>query len=145
VSSELPFVEAVSSRQAAEHAAWVSERVVAENDLLFGSDDWERFGLRVVDQDGLVIGGVAGHSHWSLGHVDHIWVNPDHRHRGLGARLLSEATQLLHDRGCSAVSLETYSFQNAADFYRSHGFEVVLTIDDHPRGHRRWTLSRSLP
>lgn len=145
MSSEWPLIEAVSSGEAAEHADWAMARVVADNDQLFGRDDWERFGLRVVDHDGLVIGGIAGYSHWSLGHVDHIWIHPDHRKEGLGTRLLSEAARLLHDRGCSVVSLETYSFQDAIDFYRGHGFEVVLTIENHPHGHRRWTLSRPLP
>jgi hypothetical protein len=38
-------------------------------------------------------------------------------------------------RGCTQIVLKTFSFQGPA-FYKRHGFEVVATIHDHPRGHR---------
>jgi ribosomal protein S18 acetylase RimI-like enzyme len=139
------LIEVVAPQDRADHAAWATERVVADNNDTFGPDDWDRFGLRAVDRDGTVVGGIAGYSHWALGHVDHLWIHPGHRRRGLGSRLLSAAGRLLHERGCRAVILETYSFQDALPFYRHHGFEIVLTTEDHPPGHRRWTLSRPLP
>lgn len=144
VSGQLS-IEAVPQGDLGAHAAWATQRVVAENDGTYGSDDWERFGLRAVDRDATVVGGIAGYSHWALGHIDHFWVHPDHRRQGLGSELLTEADRLLHDRGCAAVMLETYSFQNALTFYRRHGYEVVLAVEGHPPGHRRWTLNRPLP
>ena len=37
----------------------------------------------------------------------------------------------------------TFSFQ-ALTFYERNGFEVVATIDDHPRGHRNHLLRKRL-
>jgi len=37
----------------------------------------------------------------------------------------------------------TFSFQAPA-FYEKHGFEVVATIDDHPRGHRNSLMRKRL-
>jgi hypothetical protein len=37
----------------------------------------------------------------------------------------------------------TFSFQ-APEFYRKHGFEVVATIDDDPRGHQNLLMRKRL-
>jgi hypothetical protein len=37
----------------------------------------------------------------------------------------------------------TFSFQ-APSFYERNGFEVVATIDDHPRGHKNFLMRKRL-
>jgi ribosomal protein S18 acetylase RimI-like enzyme len=37
----------------------------------------------------------------------------------------------------------TFSFQAPA-FYERHGFEVIATIDDHPRGHQNLLMRKPL-
>jgi hypothetical protein len=38
----------------------------------------------------------------------------------------------------------TFSFQAPA-FYAKRGFDVVATIDDHPRGHKNYLMRKRLP
>lgn len=138
-------IEVVPLRESPDHAVWAREHIVAENDRSFGPDDWERFGLRATTPSEHVVGGVAGYTHWALGHIEHLWVHPERRRTRVASRLLLGAIRVMNDRGCNRVILETYSFQNALPFYQWHGFHVAMTVDDHPPGHRRWTLSRTLP
>jgi ribosomal protein S18 acetylase RimI-like enzyme len=71
------------------------------------------------------------------------WVDESRRHRGLGTRLFEAAEQEARRRGCTQIVLMTFSFQAPA-FYERHGFEVVATIDNHPRGHHNLLMRKRL-
>jgi ribosomal protein S18 acetylase RimI-like enzyme len=56
--------------------------------------------------------------------IDELYVEPEHRSRGLGGLLLAHALRFLQDRGIIAVSLEvSHDNQVAIGFYAKHGFE----------------------
>ncbi|MEU8307854.1 GNAT family N-acetyltransferase [Actinomadura sp. NPDC048955] len=61
------------------------------------------------------------------GEVD-IQVRPEHRRRGLGARLLAAAAQGLREDGRSSVIAQVLAGTPAVPFLESHGFECVLTL-----------------
>lgn len=72
-----------------------------------------------------------------VGTLLRLYVDPDHRTRGLGTRLLDEVRERLEEYGCSrleAMVLERNEPGNA--FYRSYGFERdrvgATTIDGDP-------------
>lgn len=58
------------------------------------------------------------------GLIENVVVHPDHRRRGMGARLLEHALDLAWDAGCYKVMLQTGT-QNAytRDFYSRVGFD----------------------
>lgn len=68
------------------------------------------------------------------GLLSNIWVEPTHRDRGIGTRLLEATETRLAERGADVCRLEVMAAnEDARRFYRSHGFET-----------RRVTMDRSL-
>jgi ribosomal protein S18 acetylase RimI-like enzyme len=57
------------------------------------------------------------------GVVEHLYVRPDHRNRGVGSALLDAAERALADEDVDALALEVMAGNDAARrFYRRHGF-----------------------
>lgn len=71
------------------------------------------------------------------------WVEESRRHCGLGTKLLQAAEQEARRRGCRQIMLMTFSFQ-APGFYARNGFEVVASIEEHPRGHTNLLMRKRL-
>lgn len=84
---------------------------------------------------GLIWGGVL--------HISFLWVDEAARGKGGGTRLIDAAETYARERRCHMVALDTHSFQ-ARPFYEKRGYEVVATIDDYPKGHRKFYLKKML-
>ena len=97
----------------------------------------------VVRDGGNIVGGICGNTWGGTCELRLFWVAPAYRGRGLGTRLFQAAEQEARRRGCIQIVLMTFSFQ-APSFYEKHGFEVVATLEDHPRGHRNFLMRRHL-
>lgn len=100
--------------------------------------------LKITDPEGAVIGGCLGEIYcWKVMSVDVLWVDPDHRGRGLGTALLGEMEQIAREQNCSLIHLDTFDFQ-ARDFYLRQGYEVFGVLEDCPPGHCRYYLKKKL-
>lgn len=59
----------------------------------------------------------------SIGLIEHLFVDADHRDRGIGGTLLEHAEQALIDRGVSIVELEVMAVNTDAwRFYETRGY-----------------------
>lgn len=85
------------------------------------------------DTGGGVLGGATGRTWGQLAELQMLWVDAAHRHHGLGARLVGAFEAAVQARGCTVVTLETFSFQ-APDFYRRLGYTVVHSNAHFPHG-----------
>jgi GNAT superfamily N-acetyltransferase len=95
------------------------------------------------DGQGELVGGMLGTTNWTWLHVALVWVAADHRHAGLGSRLLVELERAAIQRGCTRAHLDTFSYQ-ARPFYERHGYRVFGTLEDYPPGHRRFFMEKAL-
>src|SRR5262245_3724619 len=90
-----------------------------------------------------IVAGICGNTWGGTCELRQFWVEEPQRHRGLGTRLFQAAEHEARRRGCTQIVLMTFSFQ-APTFYERHGFEVVATIDDHPRGYTNLLMRKHL-
>jgi GNAT superfamily N-acetyltransferase len=105
-----------------------------------GGGEWLGFFLRAGDR---IIAGICGNTWGGTCELRQFWVEESQRSRGLGTRLFHAVDQEARRRGCTQIVLMTFSFQ-APLFYERHGFEVIATIDDHPRGHQNVLMRKRL-
>jgi GNAT superfamily N-acetyltransferase len=90
-----------------------------------------------------IVAGICGNTWGGTCEVRQFWVEESQRGRGIGTALFRAAEQEARRRGCTQLVLMTFSFQ-APSFYERHGFELVATIDDHPRGHQNLLMRKRL-
>jgi GNAT superfamily N-acetyltransferase len=86
-----------------------------------------------VRENGRIVAGVSG---WTWGEgceLTSLWVDPTHRNRWLGPRLLAAAEAEAAARGCTQTIHFTYDFQ-ARRLYEWAGYELVGQVEDFAAG-----------
>jgi GNAT superfamily N-acetyltransferase len=125
------------------HVQYLEDRLYEFNSGVTRIADGEGLAIFVRDDDGRIVAGICGHTWGGYCEIRQFWVEESQRGRGLGTRLLGAAEQEARRRGCSQIFLITFSFQAPA-FYTRHGFEILTTIDDYPRGHQNLLMRKRL-
>jgi GNAT superfamily N-acetyltransferase len=82
--------------------------------------NWSSFSL-VLREGGKVVAAGRGVTNMGLVEIRGLWVDPDHRGRGIGRQLLAAIEAEAAGRGCSRAALDSYGFQ-APDFYAGLGY-----------------------
>ena len=111
----------------------LSDELDAINDAAVGADDHRNLAIRLTGDDGTLIGGITGYTWGGCGGITSLWLTPEHRGRGHGARLLAAAEDEIRRRGCDRVVVATMSFQ-APGFYLRHGYREVGYTPGMPGG-----------
>jgi GNAT superfamily N-acetyltransferase len=125
-----------------DEVQYLEDRIYEFNSRATGIADGEMLAFFVRERDSIVAG-ICGNTWGGTCELRQFWVEESQRHRGLGTKLFEAAEQEARRRGCTQIVLMTFSFQAPA-FYERHGFEVIATIDNHPRGHRNVLMRKRL-
>jgi GNAT superfamily N-acetyltransferase len=86
-----------------------------------------------VREAGKIVAGVSGWTWGDCCELTSLWVDPDHRGRFLGPRLLAAAEAEAAARGCRQTVHLTYDFQ-ARRLYEWAGYELVGRVEGFPTG-----------
>lgn len=98
----------------------------------------------IKDENGEVIGGILACSAlWNILSIDTLWVKNEFRNQGLATQLLSIVEADARNMGCYISYLSTYDFQ-AKGFYLKNGYEIFGILEDCPKGHKLYHLSKRL-
>ena len=92
---------------------------------------------------GETLGGLLGAIWGGWLYITYLWVDEAVRGRRWATKLMDQAEAYARERGCHFVSLDTHSFQ-ARPFYEKRGYEVFATLDDYPKGHKKFFLKKTL-
>ena len=117
-----------------ELAARIDRELTAFNAAATGADDEAGLSVRAVDADGTLVAGLTGWTWGGRAGINTVWVRDDRRRAGWGGRLLRAAEEEARRRGCTEISVASFSFQ-APDFYRRHGYSDTGIRDGIPGGH----------
>ncbi|WP_200215300.1 GNAT family N-acetyltransferase [Micromonospora coerulea] len=118
----------------AELSARLERELTAFNNAATGAEDEADLSVRVTDPDGELVGGLTGWTWGGRAGINMLWVRADRRHQGWGGRMLRAAEEEARRRGCTELSLSSFSFQ-APGFYRRHGYSDTGIRDGIPGGH----------
>ncbi|MEU6205478.1 GNAT family N-acetyltransferase [Micromonospora musae] len=118
----------------AELTERIDRELTAFNNAATGADDEAGLSVRVTDGDGELIAGLTGWTWGGRAGINTVWVRADRRRDGWGGRLLRAAEEEARRRGCTEISVSSFSFQ-APDFYRRHGYTDTGIRDGIPGGH----------
>jgi GNAT superfamily N-acetyltransferase len=99
----------------------LNEELAAFNTEATGVSDRGAFSVKVTDDAGELVGGLAAWTWGGLCGVELLWVREDSREDGWGSRLLQAAEAEARRRGCGRVAVSSFTFQ-APDFYRRRGY-----------------------
>ena len=122
---------------------YIREALYQFNNERVGEDSHTPLNIVEYDTNGNIIGGILGGTYLGWMYVDILWVHENHRHKGIGSKLLREAEKEASSRGCHHVHLDTMSWQ-APDFYKKFGYDVIGILPDIPNGNQKYLLMKAL-
>lgn len=137
-----PTIVVTDSPSSADRDA-ITQALVAFNDKAAGPSGFQPLAVLVQDSDGNTIGGLWGKTSYDWLIVELFVVPEQFRGQDLGSSILSRAEAAARERGCIGAWLDTYEFQ-ALGFYKKQGYELFGTVEDHPRGSRRFFVKKQL-
>ena len=98
---------------------------------------------KVLDEDGKLIAGIiAGVQGWNSAHIEKMWVDEKYRNRGIGTYLLSDFEREAKENGAYMVIIDAIDWQ--MPIFEKHGYTVIGTLEDCPKGHRWCQLQKQL-
>jgi GNAT superfamily N-acetyltransferase len=101
------------------------------------------FAIFIRDENGNVIAGCNGSVIFGSIYTDQLWVDPKHRNRGIGKRLMERVHEYGKKKGCSIATVATMSFQSP-EFYQKIGYEIDFSRKGYNKSSSCLFLSKRL-
>ena len=103
----------------------------------------EPLNLYLEDEMGNLMEGLVAETFGNWLEIEYLFVKEELRGQGIGLKLLQRAENEAKNRNCRFAFVNTYQFQ-APDFYLSHGYKEVFTLQDYPYTGKRYYYQKDL-
>lgn len=129
--------------QAGTNAQFVRDHLDFFNVGVTGVSAYYAVHFFLKNERGEVLGGLLGSIWGGWLHISYLWIDEAVRGQRWATKLMDQAEAYARERGCHSADLDTHSFQ-ARPFYEKRGYEVFGTLDDYPKGHKKFFLRKKL-
>lgn len=102
------------------------------------------FAFLIRDETGSIIAGCNGSVIFGCIYTDQLWVNKNHRKRGLGKQLMETVHKYGKKSECSIAAVNTMSFQNAKEFYEKLEYAVDFERSGYNKGSKMLFMRKEL-
>ena len=136
-------IEIVFEQTPGASAHTVRDRLDLYNVAVTGVSAYYPVNYFLKNARGETMGGLLASAWGGWLHITYLWVDESLRGQDWGTRLMDLAEAYARERRCHSVTLDTHSFQ-ARPFYERRGYEVFGTLDDYPKGHKKFFLRKKL-
>ena len=108
-----------------------------------GAEEKE-FVYKVTDEKGSLLGGcILAFDDRKTASIFDLWVEEAYRRQGIASALIRESERKARERGCYLMLIGTFDFQ-AKPLYDKHGYALIETMTDYPKGHEHYFLQKRL-
>ena len=121
----------------------LSDELDSFNIAATGARDRSEFSVKVTDDAGDLVGGLAAWTWGGLCGIDMVWIREDSRKDGWGSKILLAAEEEARRRGCDRVAVSSFTFQ-APGFYQRHGYVETGRTRGIPGGNEDVHMFKSL-
>ncbi|CAN7538587.1 GNAT family N-acetyltransferase [Rhizobium sp. LjRoot30] len=133
----------VTDAPAPAELAAIGDALTAFNTADVGPSERQGLAVLLRDENGAVIGGLAGFTAWTWLYVQWLFVPEALRGQGIAGKLLSAAEAEAQRRGCGGAWIDTFS-ETALATYQKQGYAVFGALPGFPPGRTRWFLQKRL-
>ncbi len=117
-------IKIVELEQETEFYGVILDKITTEAAQKTGLSKVKPFYLEIRDDNNKLIGGLAGYEFYGSLLIDILWVDPDHRKKGLGSRLLKKAEELAIKSHLKFITVASMEFWGCKSFYEKNGFTI---------------------
>ena len=122
-----------------EERAFTARKLIEHSEKSLGRKiPTEEFGLLVYD-NGKLIGSIVGKIFFNWLHIDLIWVDDEHRLKGVGKELMRQAEEKAKELQLTGIEVWTQSWQ-APEFYQKLSYQEFAAIDDFTPNQKRYAF-----
>lgn len=114
----------------------LANRLGSELTQSYGAHEEAQISILIRQDDGGIIGGLNGITHWRWLYIRHLWVEQTYRRQGYAKKLISSAKYLAYERNYIGLYIDTFD-TNTARFYEKVGFKIHGEIPNFPFGFSR--------
>jgi GNAT superfamily N-acetyltransferase len=125
-----------------EDVALLTQRLREYNTVASERAESIELGAFLRDERGELTGGIYARTWSNCCEIEYLWVDESQRGKGTGSQLLVALEEAARERNCVRMVVTTFSFQ-ARPFYERHGYEVVGTVPEYPKGHELYLLTKT--
>ena len=99
---------------------------------------------KLIGENDEIIGGIIARMYcWNCVYIDTLWISDAYRGQNFGKQLLKEVEEQAKAKGAELIHLDTFDFQ-AKEFYEKQGYTVFGILEDCPKDHARYYLSKKI-